>query len=77
MSTIDLLAPSTSISTSGIAAASAVGSSGFAGRVKKSGKLVLENSKKKFFQKSSYKRFVVLTGRKMLCFKDSEVSFCI
>ena len=73
MSQVDLIGASHSVSTTGTAAATAV-QSPLGGRVKKSGKLVMENPKKKFFQKSSYKRFVVLTSKKILCFKDSEVS---
>ncbi|KAG2377935.1 hypothetical protein C9374_009020 [Naegleria lovaniensis] len=71
MSQVDLLGASQSVSTTGAAAATAV-QSPLGGRVKKSGKLVMENPKKKFFQKSNYKRFVVLTSKKILCFKDSE-----
>ena len=44
-----------------------------AGRAKKSGKLMFENPSKKFYQKAVYKRFVVLTSKKILCFKDAEV----
>ncbi|KAL9643742.1 hypothetical protein ABK040_016044 [Willaertia magna] len=41
-------------------------------KVKKSGKLLMENPNKKFFQKTIYKRFIVLTSKKLLCFKDAE-----